>query len=150
MVQLKARAVQEKFDDAFINGDFGIDINSFDGIDVLCGVPQSVSMGVNGGSLTLDKFDELVDTVRGGKPEMLLMSRRTRRTLTALARAAGSNLVEQDRDEFGRMVQFYDAVPIGVNDFIADDQTMGTSTDTSTVYALQFGEGGVAGSSWRG
>lgn len=145
VVQLKARAVQEAFDSAFINGDFGIDPNSFDGIDILCASSQTVSMGVNGGSLTLDKLDELVDTVRGGKPEMLLMSRRTRRSLTALARAAGSNLVEQDRDEFGRMVQFYDGVPIGVNDFIADDQTVGTSTDTSTIYALQFGEGGVAG-----
>ena len=43
------------------------------------------------------------------------------------------------------MVQFYDAVPIGVNDWIPDDQTVGTSEDCSTIYAVQFGEGALAG-----
>lgn len=45
----------------------------------------------------------------------------------------------------GEMVQFYDGIPIGVSDYISDSQTVGTSSDCSTVYALQFGEGGVAG-----
>ena len=40
------------------------------------------------------------DTVRGGKPDLLLMSRRTRRSLNVLARASGSFL-EADRDEKG-------------------------------------------------
>ena len=145
VVQLKAKAVQQKFDDAFITGDTGTDANAFDGIDVLCAAGQTVSMGTNGATLTLDKLDELVDFVRGGKPDMLLMSRRSRRTLNQLARASGSGVVEHDRDELGRMVAFYDGVPIGVNDYILDDQTVGTSTDCSTIYALQFGEGGVAG-----
>ena len=91
------------------------------------------------------KLDEVVDLVRGGKPEMLLMSRRTRRTLSQLSRASGSGVVEHDRDEFGRMVAFYDGIPIGVNDYISDAETVGTSTDCSTIYALQFGEGAVAG-----
>ena len=37
------------------------------------------------------------------------------------------------------------SVPIGVSDYIADNKTVGTSNDCSTVYALQFGEGAVAG-----
>ena len=44
-----------------------------------------------------------------------------------------------------RMVQYYDGVPVGVNDFIADDQVVGESEDCSTIYALQLGEGAVAG-----
>jgi hypothetical protein len=102
-------------------------------------------MGTNGATLTLAKLDETIDLIRGGKPDILLMSRRTRRSLTALARASGSGVIEQDRDEFGRMVQFYDGVPIGVNDYIADDATVGTSDDCSTIYALQFGEGALVG-----
>jgi hypothetical protein len=43
------------------------------------------------------------------------------------------------------MVQYYDGVPIGINDYIADNQTAGTSNDCSTVYAMQFGEGAVSG-----
>jgi hypothetical protein len=75
---------------------------------------------------------------------MLLMSRRTRRTLNRLARQSGAFL-EADRNEFGQMVQFYDGIPIGICDYISDSQTVGTANDCSTIYALQFGEGGVAG-----
>lgn len=149
VVAMKAKAVQQAFDDTFINGDTAGDADSFDGIDKLCTVGQTVSMGGNGGSLTLAKLDELIDTVRGGKPDMLLVSRRTRRSLSALARAAGG-VVEQDRDEFGRMVQYYDGIPVGVNDYISDAKTVGGSTDCSSIYALQFGEGGLVGLSGPG
>jgi len=144
IVQLKAKAVQALFDDTFINGNALANPRSFDGIDRLCDPAQVVSMGPNGGTLTLAKLDELIDRVRGGKPDLLLMSRRSRRTLNEIARASGGFL-EADRDEFGRMVQYYDGIPIGLNDYIADDQTVGTSTDCSTIYAMQFGEGGLAG-----
>ena len=145
VVALKAKAVQQAFDDTFINGDVSGDAKSFDGIDQACAAGQTLAMGDDGGALTLTKLDELIDLVRGGKPDLLLMSRRTRRSLTALGRAAGSGVVEQDRDAFGRMVQYYDGIPVGVDDYIADDQTVGGSDDCSTVYAVQFGEGGVAG-----
>ena len=39
------------------------------------------------------------------------------------------------------MVQFYDGVPIGVSDYISDTKTVGSSSDCSTIYAMQFGEG---------
>ncbi len=144
VVQLKAKAVQQKFEDTFINGDTTSDPKSFDGIDTLCDVNQTVSMGANGATLTLEKLDELIDKLKGGKPEMLLMSRRSRRKLTALSRAAGGVLVT-DSNQFGQMVEFYDATPIGVCDWIADDNTVGSSEDCSTIYALKFGEGAVAG-----
>ena len=86
VIQLKARAIQHKFEDTFVNGDTDTDSESFDGIDVLATGAQAISMGVNGAELTLERLDELVDTVKGGKPDMLLMSRRTRRKLNALAR----------------------------------------------------------------
>ena len=145
VVALKAKAVQRKFDDTIINGDTASDANAFDGLDVLSASGQTVSMGTNGAQLTLAKLDEAIDEVRGGKPEMLLMSRRTRRDLTALARASGSGVVEQERDEFGRMVQFYDGVPIGVNDYISDAQTQGTASNASTIHVLQLGEGALVG-----
>ncbi len=43
------------------------------------------------------------------------------------------------------MVQFYDGIPVGVSDYISDAKTVGTSADCSTVYAMQFGEGALAG-----
>lgn len=149
VVQLKARAVQTLFDDTFVNGDEGTNPNSFDGIDLLCTAGQTVSMGTNGASLSLAKLDELIDKVRGGKPDILLMSRRSRRSLNVLARSSGTFL-EADRDEFGGMLQFYDGIPIGINDYISDAKTVGTSSDCSTIYAMQFGEGALSGLSAPG
>ena len=145
VVELKAKAVRDKFEDTFINGDTAVDAKSFDGIDKLTIAGQTVSMGTNGGTLSLDKLDQLIDTVKGGKPHMLVMSRRSRRKLGALSRATGSGLLETDRDEFGQMVQFYDGIPIGINDYVSDAKTVGSSTDCSTVHATQFGEGATVG-----
>jgi hypothetical protein len=144
VVQLKAKAVRQLFEQTFVTGDASTNPKAFDGLDKLCDPAQTLSMGANGGSLTLDKLDELVDTVKAGKPDLLLMSRRSRRILTKLARNSGS-LLETDRDEFGQMLQFYDGIPIGVSDYISDAQTVGTSSDCSTIYAFQMGEGSLAG-----
>ena len=144
IVQLKAKAVRQLFEQTFVTGNDATNPKEFDGLDQLTDSGQSLSMGVNGGSLTLDKLDELIDTVKGGKPDILLMSRRSRRSVNKLARTSGSFL-ETDRDEFGQMLQFYDGIPIGVSDYISDAQTQGTSSDCSTVYAFQTGEGAVVG-----
>jgi hypothetical protein len=144
VVQLKAKAVQQLYEQTFVAGDEGSEPKEFDGLDELVDPAQIVSMGDNGDPLTLDKVDELIDAVKGGKPDILLMSRRSRRSLNKLARTSGSFL-EAERDEFGQMLQFYDGIPIGVSDYIADDQTVGTNEDCSTIYAFQMGEGGLAG-----
>ena len=145
VVELKAKAVRDKFEDAVINGDTATDPKAFDGVDKLTTAGQTVSMGTNGATLSLDKLDELIDTVKGGKPHMLIMSRRSRRKLGALSRATGSGLLETDRNEFGMMVRFYDGTPVGINDYISDAQTVGTSTDCSTIFGIQFGEGAAVG-----
>jgi HK97 family phage major capsid protein len=144
VIRLKAKAVQQKFEDTFVNGDTAVDAKSFDGIDKLTTGGQIATMGANGATMTLAKLDEVIDLVKGGQPAMLLMSKRSRRTLNGLARTTGSFL-QTDRNEFGQMVQFYDGVPIGVSDYISDAKTVGTSTDCSTVYAMQMGEGALAG-----
>src|SRR3990172_5512794 len=96
VVQLKAKAVQQLYEQTFITGDATANPKSIDGLDKLMDAGQSLSMGANGGPLTRDKRDELVDEVQGGKPEILLMSRRSRRLLNKLARNSGS-LLETDR-----------------------------------------------------
>jgi hypothetical protein len=144
VIRLRAKSVQQKFEDTFINGDTTVDSKSFDGIDKLTTGGQVATMGANGATLTLAKLDELVDLVKGGPPALLVMSKRSRRTLNNLARSA-STFLQTDRNEFGQMVQFYDGVPIGVSDYISDAKTVGTSADCSTIYAMQLGEGALAG-----
>ncbi len=145
VVQLKARAIQHAFENTFINGDTDSDTDAFDGIGILASGDQALSMGQNGGTLTLDKLDELIDAVKGGKPDMILMSRRSRRKLNSLVRSTGSGVIVSDRNEFGQMVEYYDGIPIGVNDWISDEQTVGSNEDCSTLFAYQAGEGGLVG-----
>ena len=67
VLQLKARAVQALFDKTFVTGNATTNADSFDGVEQLCANAQAVSMGDNGGTLTLAKLDELIDKVRPGQ-----------------------------------------------------------------------------------
>lgn len=79
------------------------------------------------------------------------MSRRSRRKINALVRAAGG-MMETDRDKWGNFIQMWDGIPIGVNDWILDTHVVSGSVETdttggtcSTVYAFQTGEGALCG-----
>ena len=45
VIRLKAKAVQQKFEDTFVNGDTTVDTKSFDGIDKLTTGGQIATMG---------------------------------------------------------------------------------------------------------
>jgi len=155
VIELKAKALRDKFEDTFIYGDSGTNSKQFDGlrelIDTATASDQVIAMGATGATLTLAKLDELIDAVKGGKPGMLLMSRRSRRKMNALVRAAGG-MMETDRDNWGNFVQIWDGVAIGVNDWILDTHAVTDSLETGTtggtcsvIYAVQFGEGALCG-----
>ena len=118
---------------------------SDDSVVWTCRRSQLTSTGANGGSLTLAKLDELIDKILGGKPDMLLMSRRSRRKINALVRAAGSGMMETERDKWGNFIQLWNGILIGINDWISDAKTVGSSADCSTIYAMQYGEGALCG-----
>lgn len=142
-IALKAKAVRRAFEQAFVTGDAAVDPNSFDGLRKLIPASQVLDAGANGASLTLAMLDQLIDLVRGGKPDLLLMSRRTRRKLKSLLQAS-THYVETG-DQFGRRVMLYDGIPVVHSDFVPDDETLGSGTNLSSIYALQFGWGDALG-----
>ncbi len=155
VVELKAKALKDKFEDTFIYGDATASPKQFDGlrklIDTESAGDQVIAAGATGATLTLSMLDELIDAVKGGKPGVLLMSRRSRRKINALVRAAGG-MMETDRDKWGNFVQYWDGIPVGVNDWILDTHVVSGSVETattggtcSTIYALQMGEGALCG-----
>ena len=155
VVELKAKALKDKFEETFIYGDLTANAKQFDGLRKLINTTtansQVIAMGPTGATLTLAKLDELIDAVKGGKPDLLLMSRRSRRKLNALVRAAGG-MIETDRDNWGNFVQLWDGIPIGVNDWILDTHVVSGGVETattgdtcSTIYAFQMGEGALCG-----
>ena len=155
VVELKAKAVKDKFEETLIYGDSSADAKQFDGlrtlIDTTTASDQVIAAGATGATLTLSMLDELIDAVKGGKPGMLIMSRRSRRKINALVRASGG-IVDNDRDQWGNFIQLWDGIPIGVNDWILDTHTLSggvetgtTGGDCSTIYAVQFGEWALCG-----
>ncbi|MBI4494782.1 MAG: phage major capsid protein [Chloroflexi bacterium] len=136
---LRAKDVARKFETTVITGDTGSDANSFDGLRKLTVAAQKINAGANGGALALALVDQLIDLVKGGKPDMLLMSKRTRRKLKSLL-VASSHYVEQGADQFGRQVMFYDGILVEASDFQPDDETLGSGSALSSVYAVQFSE----------
>jgi HK97 family phage major capsid protein len=155
VVELKAKALTNKFEETFIYGDSTANAKQFDGlrkiIDTETSGSQVIAAGDSGASLTLGMLDELIDAVKGGKPDMLLMNRRSRRKINALVRASGG-MMETDRDKWGNFVQYWDGILIGVNDWILDTHVVEDSVETGTtggdcsvIYAIQFGEGALCG-----
>jgi HK97 family phage major capsid protein len=146
IIKKRAKSVAHLFGDAFYNGDSATNAKSFDGLTkILNGSGQEVSMGANGGQLTLDALDQAIDLIPGGRPDALLMSKRTRRKLNSLRRASGA-ILETSVDAFGRHVFMYDGIPVLADDNVSDTQTQGTANGTcSSVYAVRFGMEGVMG-----
>jgi hypothetical protein len=155
VIELKAKALRDKFEETFIYGNAAVDSRQFDGlkklIDTGSAGSQVIAMADDGDTLTLAKLDELIDAVKGGKPDILLMSRRSRRKINALVRAAGG-MTETDRDQWGNFVQLWDSVIIGVNDWILDTHVVADGVETATtggecssIYAVQLGEGALCG-----
>ncbi len=155
VIELKAKALRDKVEETFIYGDSTTNAKQFDGLRVLIDTTtagdQVIAMGDTGATLTLNKLDELIDAVKGGKPDMLLMSRRSRRKINALVRAAGG-MMDTDRDTWGNFIQLWDGIPIGVNDWILDTHVLVDGLETATtggtcsaIHAIQFGEGALCG-----
>lgn len=57
-----------------------------------------------------------------------------------LRRTSGS-VIETTLNQFGQQVEVYDGIPIVVDDFVPDTETQGTGANTSSIWALKFGQG---------
>ena len=155
VVEQKAKALRHTFEEYFVYGNSATSAKQFDGIRKLINTAtasaQLIAAGASGATLTLTMVDELIDAVKGGKPDLLLMSRRSRRKLQNLARAAGNNL-QVGQGVLGEQVQLYNGIPVGVSDWVLDTHAVSASLETattggvcSTMYALRFGEGALCG-----
>jgi len=155
VVELKAKSLRHKFEETFIYGNTSTSSKQFNGlkkmIDTSTPGNQLIVAGASGAALTLSMIDQLIDAVKGGAPDLLLMSRRSRRKINALIRDS-NGMIETQRNNWGTFVQLWNGIPIGVSDWILDTHAVSGSVETgitggtcSTIYAMQFGEGALCG-----
>ena len=84
VIASRSKATAHLFSDAFFNGDATANPKAFDGITKAIPAGQTIAAGANGGPLTLDLMDQLIDLVKPGRPDALCLSKRTRRKLSEL------------------------------------------------------------------
>ena len=149
-----SRAIGAEFARLLVKGDSAVTSEEFDGLDKLCRV-ETRMMAMDDGNvdgpgtaeteLTLDRLDAMIDQVKPGRPDALIMNRTMKRKIRSLGRSAGSGVVDTDSQMFGRPIQFYGEIPIFVNDYITSaeiyaDSGTWTSSTATTIFGVKFGE----------
>lgn len=95
--------------------------------------------GTNGGPVTFELLDELLDLCRGDGPRVLVTSHRGRRAIRKLLRDRSS---ESFVDIGARKTVAYDGVPVLATEYVPTTRERGTSGPVCTsVFALTLGEG---------
>jgi len=141
---LKAKSVSRQFEQTFVGGDTATDANAFDGLWKLAAAGQTLDVNA---AVSLAKVDELIDLIKGGKPDLILTTKKQRRTVKGLFQAS-AHYVEPGESSFGRQVMMYDGIPFEVSDFLSDveTQTVLSGGAQSSMYAIHFSEAdGVVG-----
>jgi len=147
---MKARAVSREFSRAFFEGDDLVDPSEMPGLRRRLTGSQVLLAGTNGASLTIAMLDELIDTVMEGNTHIFL-HKTLRRKVTSLLLAAGAgasyNVTYSDIDKMGKQVTMYNGVPFHIvedmgnsNSILGFDEVAGSSSITSSIYAVNFGE----------
>jgi len=157
-------------EDKMIYGDIDNDAAEFDGISQLFDTDavgaeaftsatniQMYDMGTNPASIGIMR--QLIDQVRP-KPDILLMTRTFRNTLSATAFEKGIVLasaqpvghISYNKDDFGKRIDYFDGIRILISDFLLNEvnntgvKDPGNDSGYCSVYAMRFGqiiEGGL-------
>jgi hypothetical protein len=160
---LKVKAARTKYQDAFINGDTAVDANSFDGLKKRLTGTQVIDAATNGIPVVgtteaeqhafFDKLDELIAAVQGDV-EALYMNKAIRaKIMSAGRRRGGTDWIMsvfgdgEDGAAIRKRIPTYNGIPMldigtkadGTN-IIPINETQGTATDASSIYAVEFSE----------
>lgn len=122
---------------------------------------QVIAQSVTSAALTMQAVDTMIDAVKPGKPDVLLLARTTRRKLNALQRASGggsgAGVILDTESKFGIRMSVYDEIPLYISDWVPDNIADATATvvaisainpdtaraagvDNSIIFALQLAE----------
>lgn len=113
----------------------------FTGLKYLVDPAKEILAGANGADLTFDMMDELIDAIKTGKPSAILMNERSIRKYKTLLRGAGGvDSAMLQLPNFGAPILTFSGVPILKNNNIPVDETLGTGSNLTRIYAAYFDE----------
>ena len=146
-LKMKSKAMAHEWEQTMIYGT-ATGTNEFDGLHALMPATQEIPLATAavGAPLTTNALDRLIDSILGGKPDIILMNKAIRRRLSKYLRGVGS--YQTDRDKYGNYFVMWNEVPILVSDWLLQTETVAnniysapTGGATSSIFAIRFGEG---------
>jgi HK97 family phage major capsid protein len=136
----KAKGIARKFERTLLNGNNAVNSKEFDGITRLVTADMTLIAGANGAALTLGMLDELKDAVKNGA-DCFMMRSGTWRAIKGIMRATGGMVPEMlQLPNFGAGVPAFDGMPVVINDYLPQNETQGTNTATTSIYAMRLNE----------
>ncbi|WP_372699412.1 major capsid protein [Arthrobacter sp. JSM 101049] len=155
---MKVKAASYKFQDTFFNGDVEVDALSFDGLKKRLIGGQVLDAGTNGapilgtdGAAAHDFFDMLdallgqVPGINAGNGAIYANTKIMGKIRSAGRRIGGTETVREDLT--GKRVLQYNGIAVldagqdaAGTEILTQDETMGTASDTSSIYAVKFGQ----------
>lgn len=154
---MKIKAASYFFTDQFFNGDVAVTPKGFDGIKKRLTGAQVIDYGVNGAGINtddatrhgfFDALDSLVAAVPGLTAEngaLYTNANVIAKTKSAGRRIGGVDMVKNDLT--GKREVTWNGIPLldagnrpNGTPVISQAETQGTSTDTTSVYAVRYGE----------
>lgn len=155
---MKVKAASYKFQNSFFNGDVAVEPLGFDGLKKRLVGGQVIDAGANGAPILgtggaaahdfFDMLDELIAQVpglNGSNGALYTNSRLMGKIRSAGRRIGGTDIVKEDLT--GKRVLQYNGIAIldagmdaAGNMIIPQTETVGTATDTASIYAVKFGQ----------
>lgn len=152
--RMKVKAASYKFQDTFFNGDVAVDPKGFDGLKKRLVGAQVIDAATNGlgpvagGHDFFDALDALIGAVPGleGNNGAIYANRAVQaRIISSLRRLGGADFVNESLTN--KRVLTYNGIPVLDPGMTAAGaavlpltETQGTSTLSSSIYAVRFGE----------
>jgi len=100
---------------------------------------QWIYGGTNGGALTFELLDQLVDLCKGSGQKAMLTSKKIRRAIRKLQRDKAT--AETFMDVGAKKVPSYDGIPILVSDYVPTNRTRGSSGAVcSSIFCMTLGD----------
>jgi len=144
-VMSKAKNIGLTYRDQYVNGTGAADtVQGLISLLAAAAASQTVTSAANGDTLSLGLLDNLIDLVKdkNGVVDYFQMNGRELRAYYVLLRASGGATISETVTlPSGAQIPAYRGVPIFKNDNIPIDQTQGTSTIASQVFAGTLDDG---------
>lgn len=139
-------------EDMIIYGNNTSNAKEPDGLHALVDSGMQLNQGsaATGAALSLDNLDQLIDLVRGGPPDLLLMSRAIFRRINQIGRMGSTNFplmwIEEKKDGIARRFLSYMDIPMLRSDYMLMTETISggaysakTGGATGSIFAVKFG-----------